>query len=126
MALPDLACHDLDDAIGEGTCALALVAGDDHSCSGSDRLSQQRVELVTALGIEPRMRLVEQPQLGAASDEASERGAPGLTGGELSDEHVLQATVDAEPLHRRRHLLVGRIDGRAPELNIFGDGQIAV
>ena len=72
------------------------------------------------------MRLVEQPQLGAAGDEAGERGAPALPGRQLADEHVAQTPVDAEPLHRRRHLVVGGADGGAPEPDVLGHGEVAV
>ena len=87
-ALVDLAGDDLDDSIGEGAGALTLVAGDDHGRARGDRLAEQGVELVAAVGVESGVRLVEQPQLGAAGDQAGQRGAPGLAGRELADQHV--------------------------------------
>ena len=60
------------------------------------------VELVAAVGVEAGVRLVEQPQLGTAGDQAGERGAPLLAGREPAHREHREATGQPEALHRRR------------------------
>ena len=72
------------------------------------------------------MRLVEQPQLGPAGDQARERGAPPLAGRQLANRHGRRGAGRAQPLHRGVDLIGRRADGGAPEPDVLGDGEIGV
>ena len=61
-------------------------------------------------GIERGVRLVEQPQLGAAGDQAGERGAPLLTGREPSHGQLGEAAGEAEEAERGVDLGARRAD----------------
>ena len=56
---------------------------------------------VRAGGVEPRMRLVEQPQGGATGDEGGQGHAPALSGREATDWGGAQAPHQAETLECR-------------------------
>ena len=89
MAAPHhLAGDDVDAAGGQRSGPLELVAGDDDGGAGRRGLAQRGVELVAPGGVEPGVRLVEQPQLGPAGHQAGQRGAPLLAG--------------RQPAHRQR------------------------
>ena len=85
------------------------------------------VELVAAGCVEAGMGLVEQPQLGAAGDQAGQRRAPPLTGRQLANRHVA-AAGPARPMRSSAaaDLVRRRADRRAPELDVLGDGEIGV
>ena len=84
--------------------AVELVGAEDHGGAGGGGVADQLVDEVAAVLVEPGVGLVEQPQLGAAGDQAGQRGAAALTGGEAADGDVPQATVEARgaPWRRRR------------------------
>ena len=73
-----------DGAVGQGEAALELVGGEHDGGAGRHGLAHEVVEAVAALGVEPGVGLVEQPQLGAAGDERGDRRPAALAGREPS------------------------------------------
>ena len=72
------------------------------------------------------MRFVEQPQFRAARHEAGQRGSATLTGGESTDAHVTESTVEPESRHRRLSIdLIGTC-GPRPETDVVGHGEVVV
>ena len=82
-------------------------------------LAQHGVELVASGGVEPGVRLVEQPQLGAAGDEAGEGGAPLLAGGQPAHRDAGEPAGETEPFERRVDLGRRGADRRAPERDVL-------
>ena len=78
-----------------------LVAGDDDRRPRRGRLAEHGVELVATVGVEPGVRLVEQPQLGATGDDARQCGAPPLAGRQRPHPYVGEPPGEPEPLERR-------------------------
>ena len=111
----------VDDAVGErrrparsSWLATITVAPDGHG------LAEQRVELVAAVGVEPGVGLVEQPQLGPAGDQAGERGAPLLAGREPRTGTSRSRPATPSRSIAAGDLVVGGADGRAPEADVLG------
>src|SRR3546814_12867118 len=67
------------DLVGEGFGTVELVRREHDGGPRGDGPAGQVVEQVAALLVEPGVGLVEQPQLGATSHQARERGAASLT-----------------------------------------------
>ena len=102
------------------------MAGHHHGGAGGDCLPQDGVELVAAGGVEAGVRFVEQPQFGAAGDEARECRAPLLARAERPDRNVPEPTVDGESDHRTGDLVGSGTDRRTPERDVLRHGQVAV
>ncbi len=83
----------MDDPVGQRLGAVDLVRGEDHRGAGRDGVADEAVEAVAPGGVEAGVGLVEQPELGAAGQQAGQRGAAALAGRQLRDGHVGQATV---------------------------------
>lgn len=82
--------------LGQTGGAVELVGGEEHRRSVRSRLADEAVDQVAAGGVEPGMRLVQQPQLRRTADEHGQGGAATLPGGEPADDHVGQPVVEAE------------------------------
>src|SRR3954454_3867807 len=102
-----------------------MVRRDDDRSAGADRLSDEVVDRVARLGVEPGVRLVEEEEFGRADDRASDRDP--LT-------HALREPADAlacdlehpDALERRRD--GGTVDPEepAPERDVLGGGEVLV
>ena len=102
------------------------MAGHDHGGTSGRGRPQRGIEVVTAGGIEASVGLVEQPQFGAASDQARQRCAPALSGTQLADGDIGEPISQPHARHRRLHL-VGRSAHRgAPEAHVVGNREIGV
>ena len=109
-----------------GIGAVGLVAGNEHGDAGRRGLTDDRVEVVATGGVEAGVRLVEQPQLGAADHEAGERGAPLLAGGQPPHRDIGQTTGQTETFERRHPLVLGCPDRRSPEGDVLRHGEVEV
>ena len=72
---------------------------------------------------------VELPGVGdslAAGDEAGERGPTLLAGRQLPRRDVGEPPGDPHSLHRSLDLGIARADGRTPEPDVLGDGEVGV
>jgi sortase A len=102
------------------------VAGDEHGDAGRRGLADDGVEVVAASGVEAGMGLVEQPQLGAADDEAGEGGAPLLACRKPPYRDGGEAPEEAEAFEGGRALLLGSANGRSPEGDVLRHREVEV
>ena len=122
----DLAGDDVDGARRQRAGTFELVAGNDDRRPRRRRLTEHGVELVTTLGVEAGVRLVEQPQLGATGDDARQGGAPPLAGRQRPHPNVGEPPGEPEPLEGGIDLIGRGTDGRAPEPDVLGHREIGV
>src|SRR5690606_18620246 len=90
------------------------------------RLPDEAVDLVTCRVVETRVRLVEQPELRAAGEEARERRPATLAGGQPADRNVAEAPVEPEQPEGRLDVRPPRPGGAPPEPHVLVDGQVVV
>ena len=112
------AADDGDDAVGEGVGAVELVRREQHRRSRRHRPADERVDEVATGLVEARVRLVEQPQLRPARDEAGQRGPPPLSGGQGGDPQVGEAAVEPAGPEGRRDVVGRGARGPAPEAHV--------
>jgi hypothetical protein len=99
--LYDTAAREVNGPLRDGGRALELVGGEQDGATGRPGPGEELVEKVTAVLVESRMRLVQQPKPRSARDEHGERGAALLSGGAPADGDRRETTCEAELLERR-------------------------
>lgn len=72
------------------------------------------------------MRLVEEPQLWAASRCNRERGTAPLSGGKSLDGYVVKPTVDFHTFSSSSFLVFANSSGFGPKPKVFGHGEVVV
>src|SRR5437763_16302729 len=73
---PDLTAGHGDDPGGEGPCPIELVGRQQHGGALLRRLSYQVVEALSAVGAEPGVGLVEEPQVGRPQQQGRDGHSP--------------------------------------------------
>src|SRR5690606_8513168 len=86
----------------------------------------QPVDDVPPLAVQPRVRLVEEPQLRPAADHRCERRATPLPRREGVHGEVPEPAGHPEALQRRPALLDRRARGPRPERHVLGDREVLV
>src|SRR5438270_2224908 len=124
---PDLAAGHSDDARRKGACPVELVGRNQHRRSRACRVGDQLVETLTAVGVEPGVGLVEQPEIGRPQEEGGHGNPSALPGGQPERLHARQAAGEPEP--RQRVVdgnRAGGAGGPGDEAQVVGDGQVVV
>ena len=117
---------DLDGPIGDVAGAVQLVGGEQHRRADRGRFADQPVDHVTTAGIEPGVRFVEQPQLGATRDHRGERDAAALPGRQRVHGQVVQPCRDLEAVQCEATVGHRRTGGPRPEVHVVDHGQVLV
>ena len=95
------AAGERDDAVGQGLGPVELVGGQEHRGPRGHRPADEAVEEVAAFLVEAGVGLVEQPQLGAAGQEAGQRRAAALPGRQAGHDQVGQPAVEPAAVRAR-------------------------
>ncbi len=74
------------------------MAGHDDGSAPGPGIAHQLVDQVAALGVQPGVGLVEQPQLGVYGHQAGQGAASALAGAEAGHRNVAEAAAQAKPL----------------------------
>ena len=97
-----------------------------HGGATGSRLAHQRVQHVAPVGVEPGVRLVEQPQLGSPREKRGDRRSTALPRRQLGHRHVPQTAVEGEPGHRLLSDAYVRAHRSRGKAQVVGDGQVLV
>ena len=124
--LDDLAGDDLDDPVGERAGALELVAGDDHR-----RADAAAWRSTASSSSRPA---ASSPAWGSSSSHSSARRATRHASAvrrrwpadSLRTGTSREPSADSEPFDRRVDLVGRGADGRTPEPDVLGDGEVGV
>ena len=122
----DEATGDGDDARGQGLGPLQFVGGNEHGGPSAYGTTDHVVEQVTAVGVEAGMRFVEQPESGAAGDEAGERCPAALTRGQPTGGHGCKPAVEPQLCESGVDLAIACPGGAAPEPDVLPNGEVRI
>ena len=111
---------------GDGAGPGEVVAGQQDRPSPRRGVAHQLVDEVAAFRVEPGVRLVEQPQLGVAGDEARQRAPAPLPGAQTADRHVAEAPVEAHPLEGGLDRTRRAAPGAYGEADVVGNREVVV
>lgn len=106
--------------------AVVLVGGEHHGGPPITGLVDQRIDQVPAGFVQPRMGLVEEPELGPAGHHRRDRRPPPLAGRQPRRGQVAQATGEAQATERGITVRLVGTRGPTPEAHVLGHGQVVV
>ncbi len=90
------------------------------------RISYEAIDEVTAVGVEPGVGFVEQPQPRPSTHDNGESGSPTLTGGQPADGNSPKPTGQAETTERRFEVGIECPIRPCPEADVLLDREFAV
>jgi hypothetical protein len=102
------------------------VAREHDGRARSGRVDDNPVEQVAAFGVESRVRLVEQPELGSTLHESGQGHPAPLTGRQPSDGDVVQSFMHAHAVEGGERVDHPTLPGPTPEPQVLDDGQLVV
>ncbi len=96
------------------------MAGDDHRGAGVGGVAHDGVDVGPPGRVEAGVRFVEQPEFGAAGDEAGQRGATLLSRRKLADTKVGESSGETEAIDGSSDLGRRGADDLTPEGDVLG------
>ena len=126
-----MAAGHLDNTCGQRGRPIQFVGSDNGGRSRCHGLFDQAVDKVSTVAVEACVRLVEQPQQRAATDQHRHRSASSLASGQTRHWYVPQSAPHTEPIHHgidlgNSPIAAVRSIGCRPETNVLFDREIVV